>query len=297
MGDSTAQEFLDYLRNHEILSAAQIRHLDWHRGEKRRTVGQSLLELSLMDEATFLAHWSAMKNLKVLSAQELNPGPLESLLISRETCLQFGILPLSSQKGFLTVATSDPTHGVAEDELRFLTGMDVAWAPAASGEIRAAIDRFFPPESPATEDSGVVEDVELSPVISEVQRILLGALEAGASHIHLEPTAEAFILLYRLEGALKEIRRIPTTLQAGITARLKILGELDIAERRVPQGGTIRFRQGNRKADFEVSTLPTAFYRERITLSVLDVGRPVPPPEKLGLDPEVSGRVAQIVRA
>ncbi|HLY74051.1 MAG TPA: ATPase, T2SS/T4P/T4SS family [Planctomycetota bacterium] len=281
-----------YLRDREILSAAQIQRLERHRANKNESIGRALQDLSFLDEATFLSSWAAMMDSAVLSPGDLSPAEEALPLLPGGTCVRYGVLPLRKADGRLVVASSDPTNIIIMDELRFLTGLDILWMPASSKDLKSAIFMAYPDAS----GSDTTSDVEDSPVIKEVQRILDGALESGASHVHLEPSADAFTVLFRIEGTLREIRRLPKSFQAGISARLKILGELDIAERNLPQSGTIRLRESGRSADFIIATLPTAFYRERITLSVMDPAQPIPAPEGLGFTPELSSRLAQISR-
>lgn len=286
------KEFADYLRDQEILSSAEIQRLAGHRSKTTLTLGQAILDLKLMDEPTFLASWSAMRGLELLRADQLRPEPEALQALPRDVCVRYSLLPLAREPNRLTVASSDPTNTVALDDVRFLTGLELRCVAARSEDIAASVERSYPvaPELPAEPS----ED-ESSPVIREVQRILDEAIREAPSHVHLEPTDDAFVLLFRIEGVLREVRRLPKTLQPGVTARLKILGELDIAERRLPQSGTIRLQQASR--DFGIATFPTAFHRERITLWPIDGGAPIPSPQGLGFDADVSPFFTAAARA
>lgn len=290
MSEPPDRIYAQYLRDQEILSAAEIQRLNHLRSSKTIGLKQALLEIGVMDEPGFLSHWAAMNGTVVLSAEQLTPEPEALGLVPREICVRYGVLPLRTKDGVLILASSDPTNPAACDDVRLVAGRETAWAAAASADIAAAIERTPSPETPPSDEDD-------SPVVREIGKIFDDALEQGASHIHLDPTDDGFVLLFRLEGKLREIRRFPKTLQPGLTARLKILAELDIAERRVPQSGRVRLERGDRIVEFGVATLPTAFHRERITLWALDCGAPIPAPEGLGFSDDLRPFFAAASRA
>jgi type IV pilus assembly protein PilB len=218
-------EFLAYLRDQEVLSAAQLHELQRTRGAGSRTLRQSLLEAKLLDESSFLAHWAQMKGVTVLTAAELVPDAEAFEKIAPDYCGSHSVLPLRVVEGALVIAMSDPTDRLTLDDLRFLTNMSIEPRPALKADVAAALERMGASPIPELEDSPEEESL----VVREVRRILDEALDSGATHVHLEPRETEVVVLHRIEGALKEVRRIPTALQAGLTARFKILGELDIA--------------------------------------------------------------------
>lgn len=199
------------------------------------------------------------------------------------------VMPLSRHNGTLTVATSDP-YCVAElDELRLMTGLEIEPRLAAKDELEDAIHRLYGVGADALDqamDEGVmgrrVEDGDAegdldaeddAALIQFVNRLILDAVSARASDIHVEPTQHDLKVRYRIDGVLQEAKlpREMKRFQAAIISRLKIMANLDIAEKRLPQDGRIRLKLQGREMDVRVSVLPT-LYGEGLALRILDAG-------------------------
>ncbi len=211
-------------------------------------------------------------------------------LIPRELAHRHQVLPINRAGSSLIVAMSDPSNLNAIDELKFNTGYHVEVVVASEEAIRDAIARYY--DESATyqeimegfnpEDVEVAEqesepnvvDLEKSseeaPVVRLVNLILVDAIKKNASDIHIEPYEKSFRVRYRIDGVLYEIMNPPLKLKNAITSRMKIMSQLDIAERRLPQDGRIKIKMGGgREMDFRVSVLPTLF-GEKIVLRLLD---------------------------
>jgi general secretion pathway protein E len=201
---------------------------------------------------------------------------------------QHAVLPLRCESGRVIVATwRDQVDDQALDDLRLLFDMDVELLRLGEQELRAAIHRIYADGAGSAEDliatfaqEGVAADKEIplddlvslaneAPVVRLVNLLLLEALEARASDVHIEGYARNLRVRYRVDGVLRDVPSPPVQLMPAVISRLKIMAELDIAERRVPQDGRIRLRLQDRQVDVRVSTLPT-LHGESIVLRLLD---------------------------
>ena len=196
--------------------------------------------------------------------------------------------PLLGELAKLTLAMMDPSNIFSIDDLKFITGLEVQPVVSSESLIRGAIEHLYEAEdslNDLVEDIGDenLEIVETSeepedaagedpgdaPVIKFVNSLIAIAVKKGVSDIHLEPYEKMFRVRFRLDGSLYEAMTVPLRMKSAVTSRLKIMAELDIAERRVPQDGRIKIKIKNRTVDLRVSTLPTLF-GEKVVLRILD---------------------------
>ena len=225
-----------------------------------------------------------------LSRFEVDPRILK--LVPADMASKGVVLPLKREGRTLTVAMADPTDlGLLED-LKFITRFDLFPVLAGEYTLRTLIEKHYANDQQelqsllkdmeATgEDVEVVEEqeeetvtqaqIEDAPVVKLINGLLIDAVKRGASDIHIEPFEHEIRVRYRVDGALLEIMRPPLKMKAALTSRIKILSQLNIAERRVPQDGRLKLKMGNRVIDFRVSTLPV-LYGEKIVLRILDKG-------------------------
>ncbi len=213
-------------------------------------------------------------------------------LVPRATAEKHQIIPVNRAGSSLIVAMTDPSNIFAIDDIKFLTGYNVEVVVSSETAIREAIERYYAEKGPdldqvmqGFDDSEVslveaggddmnVVDLETSageaPVVKLVNLILLDAIKKGASDIHVEPYEKDFRVRFRMDGVLYEVMKPPMKLRAAIISRLKIMSELDISERRLPQDGRIKLKLGKGKEmDFRVSICPTLF-GEKVVLRLLD---------------------------
>ena len=217
------------------------------------------------------------------------------------------ILPLRRVGRTLTVAMANPTDLSVIDDLKFVTRFDVDAVVAGEFTLRKAIDRYYEISNDGLgdlldeweeEDVELVEEeefefstsqlaaqVEEAPVVRLINGILTDAVKRGASDVHIEPYEHEVRVRYRIDGTLREIVKPPLRMKAALTSRVKILADLNIAERRVPQDGRIKLKIGRRIIDFRVSTLPVLF-GEKIVLRILDKGNLALDLEKFGMSPK-----------
>ena len=224
-----------------------------------------------------------------LSEYEIDPEVLK--LITQDVCQRHKIIPVSRAGSSLIVAMADPSNLHAIDDIKFLTGYNVEPVVASEAAIMAAIETYYAApeisydeimegfdedeiEVASEEDDMNLVDLERAsedaPVIRLCNAILLNAIKKGASDIHVEPYEKSLRVRYRIDGVLHEEMAPPHKLKNAIASRLKIMSQLDIAERRLPQDGRIKLKLGKgREMDFRVSCLPT-LWGEKIVLRLLD---------------------------
>nr|WP_320050582.1 type IV-A pilus assembly ATPase PilB [uncultured Desulfuromonas sp.] len=211
-------------------------------------------------------------------------------LISADVVQKYHLVPINRAGSTLIVAMSDPSNIFAIDDIKFMTGHNVEVVVATESAIKDAIDRYYDQSASLADVMGDLDDIDLeviddddqvdlnelqmateeAPVVKLVNLILTDAIKKGASDIHIEPYEKSFRVRYRIDGVLYEVMKPPMKLKNAITSRIKILSEMDIAERRLPQDGRIKIKlPGGKDMDYRVNCLPTLF-GEKICLRLLD---------------------------
>ncbi|TVT35436.1 type IV-A pilus assembly ATPase PilB [Marinobacter vinifirmus] len=246
-----------------------------------------------------LAFSAAMEfGMSVLDLDAFAPEMLPEKTVDEKLIRKHNALPLYKRGSRLFVAVSDPTNLQALDEIKFNTGLSTDSILVDDAKLRTAIDKYLEShdstmgdledadlEGVETEggdqedEKAVTAEVDDAPIVKYVNKMLLDAIRGGASDVHFEPYEKSYRVRYRTDGILKEISRPSIKLAPKISARVKIMAQLDISERRVPQDGRIKMKLSKTKAiDFRVNTLPT-LWGEKIVLRILD-----PSQAKLGID-------------
>ncbi len=240
-----------------------------------------------------------------LATYKIDPALLK--LVPLDIAKKYTVVPLLRRGRALTVAMADPTNITALDDIKFLTRYDVEPVVASEFAIVTAIEKNYDMKDTLTELMAGMEEFEMelveeedeelgitqlqvaveeAPVVKFINNLLADAVNRGASDVHIEPYEHAMRVRYRIDGVLQEMMSPPVRMKAALTSRVKIMADLNIAERRVPQDGRIKMKMGaNRVIDFRVSTLPTLF-GEKIVLRILDKGNLTFDLEHLGFDPE-----------
>jgi type IV pilus assembly protein PilB len=229
-------------------------------------------------------------------------------LIPADLALKRMVLPLKREGRTLTVAVADPADQGLLEDLKFITRYDLFAVLAGEQTLRALLERHYESgdeqlQTILKEMEGIGEDVEVvsdededaaaaaqqlvddAPVVKLINGILTDAVKRGASDIHVEPFEHEIRIRYRVDGALQEVMKPPLKMKAALTSRIKILAQLNIAERRVPQDGRLKLKMGTRVIDFRVSTLPVLF-GEKIVLRILDKGNLTLDLTKFGFEPK-----------
>jgi len=266
-------------------------------------------KISPKDVALFAAQTFGMP---LLDLQSVDPEQLPTNLLDSKLIGTKRVIPLQKRGNRLFVATSDPTNDQLLSELKFATGTTVepvvveedklALMLKKFGESGAkALDQMLGDETAlenidlgddgsASEDAqaagGVAEEIDDAPVVKYVQKVLLDAINGGASDIHFEPYEKFYRIRYRIDGILYDVAQPPLAIKEKIASRIKVISRLDISEKRVPQDGRMKLKlSASRAIDFRVSTLPTLF-GEKIVMRILDPSSATLGIEALGYDPE-----------
>ncbi len=281
-------------------------------------IGSNLTKLGYIGEEEIASFLSRQYGVPPVDLNNVKIDPAIIKLIPAEAAIRHLVIPLSRTGNTLTVAMANPSDILVIDDLRFMTGYNINPVVAPETSIRNALNRYYDTAGLARilvkdlqekEPKGAVElepgEIDLeelyrateeAPVVKLVNLILTDAIKKGVSDIHLEPYEKAFRIRFRLDGVLYEVMSPSPTLHAAVTSRVKIMGQLDIAERRLPQDGRIKVKMGQRELDLRVSTVPTLF-GEKVVMRLLDRSNLVFDMTKLGFDPEALPMVEKAILA
>jgi type IV pilus assembly protein PilB len=286
---------LDKSQLGEILLREKVVSLEQlHEAKKVQKEGEglpyTLAKLGYVEESHLVSFLSRQYGVPSVNLDEYEIPPEVISLVPKEVAERHNLIPISKEDNTLIVAMSDPGNIYAMDDVKFLTGLNVEVVLASESQLKKAIERYYGATDYAAVLKGIEEEAEIAllreekgidiaelqreteeaPVVRLVNMVLVDAVKRGASDIHFEPYEKAFRVRYRLDGVLYEIMNPPLRLKDAITSRIKIMADLDIAERRLPQDGRIRLVMGKEKeVDFRVSVLPT-LYGEKVVLRILD---------------------------
>ncbi len=283
--------------------------------DKGGRLGEILLSMKAVDEAQLaqaLADQCGYEFAATIDAESIDPKLVAPLSLAYVR--QNGLIPLSSDGVVLRVAVSDPLNTFAVDDLRVLFDQEVDLVVAPAAQVNAAMHRVFDRRAGADqvvddlneEDLGtlahdleeqtkdILDEDDEAPIIRLVNSVLSQAIKERASDIHIEPFERDIIVRFRKDGVLKEIVRAPKKFQASIASRIKIMGGLNIAEKRLPQDGRIRIKIAGRDVDLRLSTVPTS-YGERIVLRILDKQTVVLDLEQLGFRSENLKTISSLI--
>ena len=296
----------ELLVRENLISLAQLQRAQEEARRTGQRIGATLVKTGAIDETKlteFLSKKYAIPSIN-LADFEIDQEVLK--LVPRETCERHLLIPVNRAGSSLIVAMADPSNISAIDDIKFLTGYNVDAVLATESAIRDAIDRYYNTgpsyeevmegldeaeiDFEVIEDDSNVVDLEKAadeaPVVRLVNLILVDAIKKGASDIHIEPYEKSFRVRYRVDGVLYEVMHPPLKLKNAIISRIKIMANLDIAVRRLPQDGRIKLKLGkNKEMDFRVSVCPTLF-GEKVVLRLLDKSNLQLDMTKLGFEPQ-----------
>jgi type IV pilus assembly protein PilB len=274
-----------------LISREQLAQALAEQRASKHRLGYVLVKLGLVQELEITKLLARQYRMPAVDLSRFEVDPKLVKLIPADLATKHVVLPLKREGRTLTVAMADPTdHGLLED-LKFITRYDLFPVIAGEYTLRALIERHYESsdqqlQSILDDMEGLDDDVEVveeeeddsgaanvddAPVVKLINGLLTDAVKRGASDIHIEPFEHEIRVRYRIDGALLEVMKPPLKMKAALTSRVKILSQLNIAERRVPQDGRLKLKMGTRVIDFRVSTLPVLF-GEKIVLRILDKG-------------------------
>ena len=309
-----SRRLADLLVEEKLVSAAQLKEvLDGHKqgGEK---LGSLLIEKGFIEEDKLLQFLAEKTGISFVSLADIGDIADDVVAAVPEAIArQKMLMPFNKTKTRLTVAIADPLDVMVLDDLKMLTGCDVIACLASEVEISAAHEKYYKSatsqealedivkqsavdeaaaeeiehveEKAQKEESGLEKEAEDAPVIKMVNLIMAGAVKAKASDIHIEAYAKELRIRYRIDGVLHEQPAPPKKFHNAICARIKIMSNLNIAEKRVPQDGRMRLKIDGKEIDMRVSVLPCA-PGEKTVMRILDSSGLKVNMTQLGFEPE-----------
>ena len=279
-------------------------------------LGESLIKLAYITDIEMAQTLSTQLGIPYTDFETAVVDPMAIDLIPEKLAKRHGVIPLSIERGVLTVAMSDPLSFEAIGDLSFASDRGVAPTVSTAAEIKLAIGRYYHLAEPVHKileniSAGHVEvvadaldlapDVEHAakrggspPIIRMVNTIIFNAVKNRASDIHVEPRAKSVIIRERVDGLLRDVMDLPKWVQGAVTSRIKVLSKMDIAEKRIPQDGRIKIRVDGKEVDLRISVLPIQF-GESIVIRILDIQSVVSSIEDLGLSGKDNPRVRSLV--
>ena len=241
-----------------------------------------LIDLGMIKEADLVRALAEQVGLEFVDLTDTQIDPASTALLPEALARRYRALPIGERDGKLLVAMSDPANVYALDDIRTITGREVQPVVATSADVEQAIQKFAGLDSQVEQlaaeaaEGSEGEEVDLeaaledAPIVKLVNAIMTQAVAERASDVHIEPGERDVRIRFRVDGVLHEpMRPQPKNLQGGLISRLKVMADLNIAEKRVPQDGRISMKVGTRQLDMRVATLPTV-HGEKVVIRVLD---------------------------
>jgi len=329
MATAMERKLGEMLVKDNVITRPELEQALQQQEQTRRSLGHILIELGLTSEWEMAAALGKQLNVPFITLSHYEIDELVLNTIPVDIVRKYKIVPVDKTGNTLTIALSDPSNIYLLDELKLLTKTEIIPVISFESDITEAIARYYPAltgadgsnidealkeiqdadvqtavkealnfddlnvEQASMEDfaDGDEDGAEVNdaPVIQLVNMIIAEAIKAGASDIHVEPFEKKLRLRYRIDGVLHEMTNPPKKFQNAIISRLKILSEMDIAERRVPQDGRFRVKVAGRPIDFRVSCCPM-IYGEKVVMRILDQSNLMLNLEDLGFEPHVKDK-------
>lgn len=273
-------------------------------------LGEILVEAKCLSSKKMAEELSLYLGVPLINLTEVKVERQAVSLLKEETANRYGVFPFKLEDNTLQVAMSDPGNHRIIENMQILTGYNIQPYLAEEIEVRRAIKKYLTVERSIAElsneqvsriksiDKGVVESIEDgsdAPTIQLVNYLLEDAIRLGASDIHWELEEDTFRVRYRLDGRLETKRTLPLSMARNLLARVKIMAEMDVSERRLPQDGRCSFFYQEKQIDLRVSSLPTV-YGEKIVVRILDSYGLRRSLKSLGMSPEVEENMRDLLR-
>jgi type IV pilus assembly protein PilB len=294
----------DLLVGEDLISQQQLEQALIEQRSSGARLGYVLVKLGFVLEIEITKMLARQYHVPAVDLSRFEVDEKIIKLVPSDVALKHSVLPLKRDGRSLTVAMAEPGNMQIIDDLKFITRCDIVPVIAGEYTLRTAIEKYYEQTdaqlesllaSMDDEDLEIVEEEEEeeadyaiaddAPVVKLINGLLTDAVRRGASDIHIEPFETELRVRYRIDGALLEVMKPPIKLKAALTSRVKIMSNLNIAERRVPQDGRIKIKVGRRVIDFRVSTLPVIF-GEKIVMRILDKGNLTLDLQTFGFEPK-----------
>jgi type IV pilus assembly protein PilB len=273
----------DVLLERGLATPDQVQQASEEQRRVGRSMGRILVDQGVLSEADLVAALAAQIGLEYIDLGEVTIDPTATALVPGAVCRRHMVVPVRFEGNRLVIAMADPANVIALDDLRTLAKVDLKPVVSTRSDVLAAIDRAYRAGDEldsltATIDSRnededdlskIREVVEDAPIVKFVNLLITQGIQDGASDIHLEPAEYDLRVRFRIDGVLHEVMRSPKSIQSGVISRLKIMADINIAERRIPQDGRLSVNAFGKKVDLRVATLPTV-WGEKVVMRILD---------------------------
>ena len=308
----------EILKDKGLLNDKQLEVALEKQKENGQLLGQVLIDLEFVKEEDVLKSLGEQTNMPSVNLNELEISRDAIDRVSASIARIYKIMPISWSDNTLTVAMADPMNVYTLDDLRFMLGCELKGAVSTEEAVNKAIERYYGAEMESMGDlleqigqEGAITEIEEEeggadvqqlqelaeqvPVVKLLNLVLMEAIKNRASDIHFEPFEDQFKIRYRVDGTLYEMVPPPKHLSLALTSRIKVMSNLDIAERRLPQAGRIQLNMGGREVDLRISTLPTVF-GESVVMRVLDRSVVMLALDQVGMQADDLSRFEQLIR-
>lgn len=278
------RQLVDILLEKGLVTPEQVDVARHEQLAKGVPLGRALLDLEVISEDQLVRALAEQAGMTFIDLEDYPVDRTAVTAVPAALCRRYTVLPVGFVDGFLLLATADPSNVVAVDDTRAVSGFPVRPAVATYDNLVRAIERYcrndgeidsltseFEEEQAPELDLAQMADGggDDAPIVRYVNLLVTQAITDRASDIHIEPTERELRVRYRIDGVLHEMQRSPKNIQSGVISRVKILSDIDIAERRKPQDGRMSVMHNGRKIDLRVATLPTV-WGEKIVMRILD---------------------------
>ena len=285
-----------------LITQEQLAEARYQAAERGRSVGRVVIELGFVQEGSLVSILAEQLGMEFIDLTEASIDASAVVMVPEGTARRHSCIPVRFDGDRLVVAMADPANVVAIDDIRALTKRDVKAIVSTKADVLAAIQRHYridrtaetlaeeaaaekEAEDKSLESITAKAGAEDAPIIKLVNLLITQAVNDRASDIHIEPDEKTLRVRFRIDGVLHEVMSPPKSVQAGITSRLKIMAEINIAERRIPQDGRIGLVVQGKAIDLRVATLPTV-HGEKIVMRILDKSSVLLKLSDLGFLPE-----------
>ncbi|KAA0549233.1 type II secretion system protein GspE [Bacillus sp. BGMRC 2118] len=300
---TTRKRLGDLLVDAGLITEEQLMQTLKEKNEGQK-LGDALLQQGYVTETQLIEVLEFQLGIPHVSLYRYPFDPKLKNLVPKDLAKRQHIMPLKKEGDKLFVAMADPMDFYTIDDLRLSTGFQIETAISSKDDILRAINKYYDLDEGLEEmltDISTMQDVEVeeikdqdSPIVRLVNQIMQNAVQLKASDIHIDPHETKVIVRYRVDGILRTERTLPKHMQSVLLARIKIMGNLDITEHRVPQDGRIKMNLDFHPIDIRVSTLPTV-YGEKVVMRILDMSSALNDIEKLGFNKLNYKRFSQMI--
>ena len=277
------KQLVDILLDEQLVDATQLDEAWLEHERVGKPLGRILVDMGHITEAQLVAALASQIGLEFVDLSEHPVDATAVAVLNPVISRRHTVLPIGyDADGRLLLAMADPGNVFALDDVRQITGKEPRPVVATRDDLLAAIERYCRADADMDDITNAMstdeledeltkvrEVVEEAPIVKYVNMLITQAIQDRASDIHVEPAEDCLRIRYRIDGVLHEIMRSPKAIASGVTSRLKIMSDIDIAERRMPQDGRLSITTNGRKIDLRVATLPTV-WGEKVVMRILD---------------------------